>query len=126
MIMMNHGSSACILLPVLQKMYEAYVQETSYEGRGFSCRLRLITDRVGQIVGFCAPTRRGQYHRLGHLYIAPAHRGRGLASGVLQDFCAEHEHVEWWAPVGDTRSQHIAEKFLKLCEEGVYYKIYRK
>jgi hypothetical protein len=49
--MINYGSSACILLPVLQKMYEAYVQETSYEGRGFLLRLRLLTDAEGQIVG---------------------------------------------------------------------------
>jgi GNAT superfamily N-acetyltransferase len=124
--MVNFGSSACILLLVLQKMYEAYVQETSYEGRGFLCRLRLLTDAEGQIVGFCAPTRRGKYHRLGHLYIAPACRGRGLASGVLRDFCAEHRCVEWWAPVGDTRSQHIAEKCLALADESDKYKIYRK
>jgi GNAT superfamily N-acetyltransferase len=124
--MMNFGANACIILPVLQRMYEAYIQETSYEGRGFLCRLRLLTDSCGQVVGFCAPTRRGKYHRLGHLYIAPAHRGRGLASGVLQNFCTEHEHVEWWAPIGDARSQHIAEKCLTLADESDKYKIYRK
>jgi GNAT superfamily N-acetyltransferase len=124
--MMNFGGSAWILLPVLYQMYKAYCKETSYEGRGFLCRLRLLTDTEGQIVGFCAPTRRGKYRRLGHLYIAPAYRGLGLASGVLRDFCAEHEHVEWWAPIGDTRSQHIAEKYLKLHNTSVYYKIYRK
>jgi RimJ/RimL family protein N-acetyltransferase len=123
---MNRGSSACVLLPILQWMYEDYLRETSYQGRGFLCRLRLLTDAEGQIVGFCAPTRRGKYHRLGHLYIAPAYRGRGLASGALRDFCAEHKHVEWWAPINDTRSQHIAEKCLTLVDEYTSYKIYRK
>jgi GNAT superfamily N-acetyltransferase len=124
--MMNFGSSSCIILPLLKRMYDAYCKETAYEGRGFLCRLRLLANAEGQIVGFCAPTRRGKYHRLGHLYIAPAYRGRGLASGVLQDFCAEHKCVEWWAPIDDTRSQHIAEKYLKLHDKFPHYKIYRK
>jgi len=124
--MMNFGSGVCILLPVLRRMYEAYCKETSYEGRGFLLRLRLLADAEGEIVGFCAPTRRGRYHRLGHLYIAPAYRGRGLASGVLRDFCMEHEHVEWWAPIADARSQHLAEKYLELADESASYKIYRK
>jgi GNAT superfamily N-acetyltransferase len=117
---------ARVEVSTLLRMAEDYRREIRYYCGDFVHLLQPIVEGVDSLVGFCAPRYRGSYFCLGHLYIVPEFRGRGLASRVLREFCKLHERVEWWSRYDDSRSQHIAEKYLTYVEDSGIFRVYRK